>query len=92
MPVITFFFAKLGFVTDKSLIGFFRYAIIIIFLVAALLTPPDLLTQFLMAGPLIILYGVSILVARAVNPDTGEDDDDNEENEETEEETQEEEK
>ncbi len=79
LPVITFFFAKLGFVTDKSLISFFRYAIIIIFLVAALLTPPDLLTQFLMAGPLIILYGVSILVARAVNPDTGEDDDDSEE-------------
>ena len=78
LPVITFFFAKLGFVTDKSLISFFRYAIIIIFLVAALLTPPDLLTQFLMAGPLIILYGVSILVARAVNPDLGDDDDDEE--------------
>ena len=82
LPVITFFFAKLGFVTDKSLISFFRYAIIIIFLVAALLTPPDLLTQFLMAGPLIILYGVSILVARAVNPDTGEDDDDDDSEEE----------
>ena len=81
LPVITFFFAKLGFVTDKSLISFFRYAIIIIFLVAALLTPPDLLTQFLMAGPLIILYGVSILVARAVNPDLGDDDDDDEEDE-----------
>ena len=81
LPVITFFFAKLGFVTDKSLISFFRYAIILIFLVAALLTPPDLLTQFLMAGPLIILYGVSILVARAVNPDLGDDDDDDEEDE-----------
>ena len=81
LPVITFFFAKLGFVTDKSLISFFRYAIIIIFLVAALLTPPDLLTQFLMAGPLIILYGVSILVARAVNPDLGEDEDEDEKDE-----------
>ncbi|MBL0686345.1 MAG: twin-arginine translocase subunit TatC [Sulfurospirillum sp.] len=69
LPVITFFFAKLGLVTDKSLINFFRYAIIIIFLVAALLTPPDLLTQFLMAGPLIVLYGVSIIVARIVNPE-----------------------
>ncbi|HIP29422.1 MAG TPA: twin-arginine translocase subunit TatC [Sulfurospirillum arcachonense] len=91
LPVITFFFAKLGFVTDKSLISFFRYAIIIIFLVAALLTPPDLLTQFLMAGPLIILYGVSILVARAVNPDLGEDDDEEDEEDEIEE-TKEEEK
>jgi len=93
LPVITFFFAKLGFVTDKSLIRFFRYAIIIIFLVAALLTPPDLLTQFLMAGPLIILYGVSILVARAVNPELDEDDDDDDDDEEDEiKETKEEEK
>jgi len=83
LPVVTFFFAKLGFVTDKSLISFFRYAIIIIFVVSALLTPPDILTQFMMAGPLIILYGVSILVARAVNPET-DDDADDEENEEDE--------
>ena len=73
LPVVTFFFAKLGLITDKSLISFFRYAIVIIFLVAALLTPPDLLTQFLMAGPLIILYGVSILVARIINPYKEED-------------------
>jgi sec-independent protein translocase protein TatC len=84
LPVITFFFAKLGFVTDKSLIEFFRYAIIIIFLVSALLTPPDVLTQFMMAGPLILLYGVSILVARAVNPEVQEDEDDDDEDEEQE--------
>jgi len=82
LPVITFFFAKIGLVTDRSLISFFRYAIILIFLVSALLTPPDLLTQFLMAGPLLILYGVSILVARAVNPEL--DDDDDEEDDEDE--------
>jgi len=84
LPVITFFFAKLGFVTDKSLIRFFRYAIIIIFLVSALLTPPDILTQFLMAGPLVILYGISILVARAVNPELDEDEDDDEDDDEDE--------
>jgi len=89
LPVVTFFFAKLGFVSDKSLISFFRYAIIIIFVVSALLTPPDVLTQFMMAGPLIILYGISILVARAVNPET-DDDDDNDEEEENEEKTDEE--
>ncbi len=83
LPVITFFFAKLELVDDKSLIGFFRYAIIIIFAVSALLTPPDVLTQFLMAGPLVVLYGLSILVARAVNPAKKEekDDDENTENE-----------
>ena len=68
LPVITFFLAKLGLVTDESLKSFFKYAIIIIFLVAALLTPPDVLSQLLMAGPLVILYGVSILIAKMVNP------------------------
>jgi len=41
--------------------------------VAALLTPPDVLTQLLMALPLIVLYGASILIVRAVNPYVEED-------------------
>ena len=68
MPVVIFFFAKLGLVDDKMLKDFFRYAIVIIFTIAAILTPPDILSQFLMAAPLTILYGISILVAKAVNP------------------------
>ena len=44
-----------------------------IFILSALLTPPDVLTQFLMSGPLILLYGVSILIAKAVNPHKEED-------------------
>jgi sec-independent protein translocase protein TatC len=68
MPVIIFFFAKLGLVDDQGLKEFFRYAIVIIFIVAGILTPPDILSQFLMAGPLLMLYGISILVAKAVNP------------------------
>jgi sec-independent protein translocase protein TatC len=68
LPVITFFLAAMGLVTDQTLIGFFRYALVLIFLIAALLTPPDLLTQFLMAGPMILLYGLSILIAKKVNP------------------------
>lgn len=68
LPVITFFLAIMGLVTDQTLIGFFRYALVLIFLTAALLTPPDLLTQFLMAGPMIFLYGISILIAKKINP------------------------
>ncbi len=70
MPVITFLLAMLGLVTDRTLKEFFRYALVIIFLVSALLTPPDILTQFLMAGPMIMLYGLSILIAKQINPDT----------------------
>jgi sec-independent protein translocase protein TatC len=68
LPVFTFFLATLGLIDDQSLIGFFRYAILIIFVFAALLTPPDIMTQFLMAGPLILLYGFSIIIVRMVNP------------------------
>jgi len=73
LPVITFFLAVVGLVDDQMLKSFFRYAIILIFVLSALLTPPDILTQFLMAGPLIILYGVSILIAKAFNPAEKED-------------------
>jgi sec-independent protein translocase protein TatC len=68
LPVITFFLATIGMVDDKMLKEFFRYAIVLIFILSALLTPPDILTQFLMAVPLIILYGASILIAQSVNP------------------------
>ncbi|WP_428023045.1 twin-arginine translocase subunit TatC [Arcobacter sp.] len=75
LPVITFFLAKIGLVDDRMLKDFFRYAVVIIFVVAALLTPPDVLTQFLMAGPLILLYLVSIYIAKVFNPaDTSLDD------------------
>jgi len=78
LPVFAYFLALLGLVTDRTLIDFFKYAVLIIFVVAALLTPPDVLTQLLMAVPLIILYGVSILIVRSVNPHIKEDDDEDE--------------
>ena len=68
LPVITFFLAKLGLVDDKMLKNSFRYAIVVIFIFAAIMTPPDILSQFLMAVPLIGLYGLSIYIAARVNP------------------------
>ncbi len=68
LPVFTFFFAVIGIVNDQHLKDFFKYAIVLIFVVSALLTPPDVITQFLMAGPLILLYGVSIWIAKIFNP------------------------
>jgi len=78
LPVFAYFLALLGLVTDKTLIDFFRYAVLIIFVVAALLTPPDVLTQLLMAAPLVLLYGVSILIVRIVNPHIEEKEDESE--------------
>ena len=83
LPVIAYFLALLGLVTDKTLKDFFKYAVLIIFVVASLLTPPDVLTQLLMAAPLILLYGLSILIVRMVNPHI-EDEDEEESEEKTE--------
>jgi sec-independent protein translocase protein TatC len=81
LPVFAYFLALLGLVDDRQMTAFFKYAIILI--VAALLTPPDVLTQLLMAGPLIILYGFSILIVRLVNPAPKEEEEEDEDEEET---------
>lgn len=81
LPIFAYFLALLGLINDKQMIAFFKYAIVLIFIVAALLTPPDVLTQLLMAGPLLILYGLSILIVRIVNPASQEDDTDEDEDE-----------
>ena len=86
LPVFAYFLALLGLINDTNMKDFFKYAVIIIFVVAALLTPPDILTQLLMAAPLIVLYGLSILIVRAVNPDTSVADEDDDEDKEEEEE------
>jgi len=79
LPVFAYFLALLGLVTDRTLIDFFKYAVVIIFVLAALLTPPDILTQLLMAAPLVLLYGLSILIVRMVNPEKKDEDEDEKE-------------
>jgi len=64
MPVFSFFFSKIGLINGEMLASKRRYALVLVFVAAAVLTPPDVGTQILMAGPLIILYEVSIWVAK----------------------------
>jgi sec-independent protein translocase protein TatC len=64
LPVLAFFLGRFGIITSKQMIGASRYAIVAIFIIAGVLTPPDALTQILMAGPLLLLYAVSIVVVR----------------------------
>lgn len=64
LPVVAFFLARLGMVTHRTLLRGFRYAIVGIFVLAAVLTPgPDIASQLLLAAPLLVLYSISILVA-----------------------------
>lgn len=62
--VIIFFLSKMGIVTPQFLSQKRKYAILLTFALAAILTPPDVITQCMMAGPLIVLYEIGILVSR----------------------------
>jgi sec-independent protein translocase protein TatC len=64
LPVVSFALARIGILKYEWLAKYRRYAIVIIFIVAAIFTPPDPISQSLMAVPLVILYEISILVAR----------------------------
>ena len=64
LPVFTFFLVRLGLWNYRLMISSFRYAIIAIFVIAAMLTPtPDIINQSLLALPMLVLYVVSIGVA-----------------------------
>jgi sec-independent protein translocase protein TatC len=63
LPLFIFFLARMGMVSSMGLRKKRKYAILVGFVIAAVLTPPDPFTQCLMAGPLIILYEVGVWVA-----------------------------
>ena len=63
LPVATWFLANLGLIDHTDMVKGFRYAVVVIFFLSALITPPDVLTQLLLGFPLVGLYGVGIFVA-----------------------------
>ncbi len=87
MPIFSFFLSRMGVLTADDMRNFRRYAILIIFIVAAILTPPDVVSQLLMAIPMLFLYEVSILVAvvfgkkKAVEEDESEEEDEEDDSE-----------
>lgn len=66
LPVIAFFLGKMGVVTSEMLANYRKHSFIIIMLIAAIITPPDLMTLILVTIPLYLLYEVSIRVVRIV--------------------------
>lgn len=82
LPLVILVLARLGIVNHKMLRKYQKYAILATFVVGAMLTPPDVITQAMMAGPLIILYEISIWVSyffgkkkKIVDDENGEDSD-----------------
>lgn len=66
LPVVMVFLARVGLVEADFLRKQRKFAILIVFVVSAMLTPPDVISQMLMAGPLLILYEISIVLVRIV--------------------------
>ena len=66
LPIIAFFLTKIGVITPPFMIKYRRHAIIVIFIVAAIITPPDVFSQMLVAIPLLALYEVGILISKRV--------------------------
>lgn len=65
LPVLAFFLTKIGFLTPTFMRHYRRHGIVVMVIVAAVITPPDIFTQLLLAGPLILLYEISILVSKS---------------------------
>lgn len=68
LPVALLLMARVGLVTAATLARYRRYAIVLAFIAAAILTPPDVITQVMLALPVILLYEMSILAIRVLTP------------------------
>ncbi len=88
LPMLAFVLSSLGLLTPQLLRKVRSYAIVVIFIVAAIITPPDVVSQFMIAVPMVALYELSILISAAVvrrkrkheeEDDDDEDDDDEDE-------------
>ena len=64
MPIVAYFLGRFGLISSKFLAKGRRYAFILILVVGAIITPPDVFTQVLLAVPLYLLYEISIIVVR----------------------------
>ncbi len=63
MPVVSFFLTKIGLVTPPFLRHYRRHGIVVMVILSAVITPPDIFTQLLLAAPLVLLYELSIVVS-----------------------------
>lgn len=66
LPIVIFFLAKMGLVTPEGLRKYRKFALVGVLILSAIITPPDILSQILVAIPILVLYEVSIFISRLV--------------------------
>ena len=66
LPIIIYFLTKLGLVTPEFLKEYRKYALVLVLILAAVITPPDIISQVIVAIPMVILYEVSIKISKFI--------------------------
>ena len=66
LPIIIFFLTKIGLVTPEFLKKYRKYALVMVLILSAIITPPDIASQIIVAIPILILYQVSIYISKVV--------------------------
>ena len=66
LPLVTFFLTKVGIVTPSFLVKYRKHSIVVIFILAAIITPPDIFSMTLVSIPLLLLYEIGIVISKAV--------------------------
>ncbi len=66
LPIIIYFLTKVGLVTPQFLKKYRKYALVIVLILSAIITPPDIASQIIVAIPVLVLYQVSILISKVV--------------------------
>ncbi|WP_333695604.1 twin-arginine translocase subunit TatC [Flavobacterium sp.] len=66
LPIIIYFLSKLGLITPSFLRKYRKYALVIVLILAAIITPPDVISQIIVTIPIMILYEISILISAVV--------------------------
>ena len=66
LPIIIYFLTKLGLVTPEFLKEYRKYALVLVLILAAIITPPDIISQVIVAIPMVILYEVSIKISKFI--------------------------
>jgi len=66
LPIIIYFLTKMGLVTPSFLKTYRKHALVVVLILAAIITPPDIISQIIVAIPILILYEVSIYISKMV--------------------------
>ena len=66
LPIIVYFLSKVGILTPQLMKAYRKHSIVVVLILAAIITPPDITSQILVAIPLVFLYEVSIIISRMV--------------------------